>query len=108
MCPCFSKYENGVNFAPSIAIGSTVAPDLSAMSPGPSYIFIKEPVVVILPSGKITAFLSWERNLTMDFTDKGFAGSMMNKSTNIWLNLEVNLLAIRVLIAKVGVSGNQA
>jgi hypothetical protein len=44
----------------------------------------------------------------MDFTDKGLAGSMTNKSTNIWLNLEVALLATRVLMAKVGVSGSHA
>ena len=52
-----------------------VAPVLAATKPGPSYTFIKLPVKVMRPSGKITTFSPFSSNLMTFFIAKGLLGS---------------------------------
>ena len=46
---------NGVCSGPSSRTGTTIASALSAIRPTPSYTFIRLPVTVMRPSGKITS-----------------------------------------------------
>jgi len=48
------RREKIVASSPSIRTGTTIAPDFSAISAAPSYTFIRRPVTVMRPSGKIT------------------------------------------------------
>ena len=53
-CELDFRYEKRECCKPSIPIGMILAPLFAANIAGPSYIFIKTPVVVIRPSGKTT------------------------------------------------------
>src|SRR5688500_5125937 len=66
--------EKGEYWAPSIRTGTIGASDLSATIPGPSNTFIRAPVTVIRPSGKMTKVRPSFTARTIALADIGLVG----------------------------------
>ena len=71
-----------VTSGPAIWTGTTIASDLSAIIPAPSYTFIRLPVTVMRPSGKMTSILPSRTELMIARSENGLSGSRAMVRTN--------------------------
>ncbi len=102
------RRENGVNSTPSMRTRSSAASVRSAMTAGPSYTFISEPVVVRRPSGKITHADPPSTARIIARIDSGFAGSTGMASTSARNGRAHHRVAMSVSTAKIGRPGRNA
>ena len=96
------------NCNPSTATGRILACALSATRPAPSKTFIRAPVFVSRPSGKIISFLPSSRTAsTMRFNENGAWTSTGNTSTAAMNGFTYHFEIWEVWIANVGLSGRK-
>ena len=103
-----ARRENGVNSAPSMRTGRSAAFVRSAMTAGPSYTFIKDPVVVMRPSGKMTQAEPASTARIIARMESGFVGSTGSALTNARNGFAHHCLEISVSTAKIGSPGRNA
>ena len=99
--PLLAAGDHTEYWLPSMCTGNTTAPDLSAIMPGASYIFINAPVLLILPSGNTMHFLP----CPISFTTASTVAVSLGSKCILAKGLRYHLPAVLLSIASTGVCG---